>query len=332
LNCNSPAALRMNQSDINNPSKLATKWFVQLSSGNASQKDYQAWQAWRESHPENEKAWQKIEQVTNQLKGFSTGLGIAGTLRRLYDKPHVEGRRRVLKQLAVLMAVGSASYLTYKQQPWQGLVADYATGTGARRELALSDGTRLFMNTSTAVDIAYDAAQRTLTLLEGEVLIETGHEQGMAYRPFKVKTQHGEVTALGTRFSVRDHGDFSQVSVFDGAVKVMPKNSEGAAMTLQAGEAVNFSIAAVAEKDVADYAAVSWTQGFIIVDQLTLAECVAELSRYRRGLLQCDPNIANILVSGSFPTDTDIALDILSRKFPIQIKTFTRYWTKVTPA
>jgi len=322
----------MNSHDMNNASKLATKWFVQLSSGSATQKDYQACQAWREAHPENENAWKKIEQVTSQLKGFSTEVGVKGTLRRLYDQPHSEGRRQLLKQLAVLMAVSSTSYLAYKKQPWQGLVADYSTQTGERREVALSDGTRLFINTSTAVDVDFDAAQRTLTLHKGEILIETGHEQGMPYRTFKVKTQHGAVTALGTRFSVRDHQDFSSVNVFEGAVKVSPQRSQGASITLQAGESVHFSISAIHQKGLADYAAVSWTQGFIIVDQLMLAEVVEELSRYRTGLLQCDPRISQLRISGSFPTDTDAALNILVHKLPLQLQTFTRYWTKVTPA
>jgi len=321
----------MNSQDIHNASKLATKWFVQLSSGSATQQDYQACQAWREAHPENEKAWKKIEQVTNQLKGFSTEIGVKGTLRRLYDQPHSTGRRQLLKQLAVLMAVGSTSYLAYKKQPWQLLVADYSTQTGERRELALSDGTRLFINTSTSIDVDFNATERTLTLHEGEVLIETGHEQGSPYRPFRVKTQHGAVTALGTRFSVRDHQDFSSVNVFEGAVKVLPKRSQGASITVQAGESVHFSISAIDQKALADYAAVSWTQGFIIVDQLMLAEFVEELSRYRTGLLQCDPRIAQLRISGSFPTDTDAALNILAHKFPLQLQTFTRYWTKVIP-
>ncbi len=278
-------------------------------------------------------AWQKIEQITSQFKSFSSEAGVAGTLRRLYtSKPHSEGRRNILKQMAVLLAVGSTSYLAYKKQPWQEMMADYSTGAGEHREIALADGTRLFMNTSTAVNIKYDDTNRTLELLEGEVLIETGHERDSVHRPFILKTRHGAVTALGTRFNVRDYQQFSSVSVFEGAVMVTPKSHRNPSITLHAGESINFTTVETLQKGVADTSATLWTQGFIIVDQLSMGELIAELSRYRKGLLQCDPRIAHLMVSGSFPTDTDAALNILSHKFPIKIQTLTRYWLKVKPA
>jgi transmembrane sensor len=140
------------------------------------------------------------------------------------------------------------------------------------------------------------------------------------------------VTALGTRFSVRDQDQFSSLSVFEGAVRVEPKNNQGAPVIINAGESIKFTTTNSLQKGAADAASASWSQGFLIVDQLPLGEFIAELSRYRRGLLQCDSRVAQLLVSGSFPTDTDSALNILAHKFPIQIQTFTRYWTKVGPA
>lgn len=317
---------------INNdyPAKQASNWFVQLSSGSAKDADYQRWQQWRQASPDNESAWQKVEQLTSQFKGFSSEKAVVGTLRRLYDKPASLGRRNILKQMAVLMAVGSSSYLVYKKQPWQELTADYSTSTGERREIALADGTRLFINTSSAANVEFDETNRVLTVLKGEVLIETGHEQGK-YRPFIVKTRHGAMTALGTRFNVRDHDDFTRLDVFDGAVQVSPKHHLGV-LIINAGESVKFTTTDLTEKAAADDGLASWAQGFIVVDQMTLGEFVTELSRYRSGLLQCDPRIAHHKVSGSFPTNTDESLAILSRKFPIQIQSFTRYWTKLIPA
>ena len=308
----------------------ATKWFVQLNSGNAKETDFERCQSWREAAPDNETAWQKVEQLTSQFKGFSSEKGLTKTLRRLYEEPQSASRRNILKQMAVLMTVGTSSYFVYKKQPWQELTADYSTGTGEYREIALVDGTRLFMNTATAVDIEFNETQRRLVLLKGEVLIETAHEKDGPYRPFILKTQHGEVTALGTRFSVRDRSEFSSVSLFEGKVKVQPKYDQHA-LTLNAGESLNFNALAMLEKGVADPAAVSWAQGFIIVDQMPLGELITELSRYRKGLLQCDTRIAHLRVSGSFPTNTEESLNILARKFPIRVETFTRYWIKLIP-
>lgn len=313
--------------------KTAGKWFVKLSSGHVTDADYREWQAWRAADPANESAWQKLEQLTSQLKNLSSEVGIKGTLNRLYSsKTHSESRRNALKQMAILMAVGSTSFLAYKEKPWSEMLADYSTSTGEQREIALADGTRLYMNTSTVVNVTFSKTHRILELLEGEVLIETGHEQSSTHRPFTLKTRHGAITALGTRFSARDHQHFSSVSVFEGAVQIAPKSHQGEPTILHAGESMNFTIAETLQKGIADTSSVLWAQGFIIVDQLSMSELIAELSRYRQGLLQCDPRIAHLKVSGSFPTDTDAALEILAHKFPVKIQTFTRYWTTVKPA
>lgn len=311
--------------------KQATKWFVQLTSGSASDADYQQWRAWREADADNESAWQKVEQLTSQLQGYSSEKGLTGTLRRLYEQAPSKGRRNILKQMGVLMAVGTSSYLGYKHQPWQELLADYTTGTGEYREIALVDGTRLFMNTASAVDIAFDDRQRVLTLIKGEVLLETGHEQGVPHRPFILKTVHGAVTALGTRFSVRQHHNYTSVHLFEGKLSVEPGNKQNATL-LNAGESISFNAQATKDRGVADASAVAWSQGFIIVDQMTLGEFTAELARYRPGLLQCDPAIATLRISGSFPINADQSVAILTRKFPVRLQTFTRYWAKLIPA
>ncbi len=311
--------------------KQATKWFVQLTSGSASDADYQQWRAWREADADNEFAWQKVEQLTSQLQGYSSEKGLTGTLRRLYEQAPSKGRRNILKQMGVLMAVGTSSYLGYKHQPWQELLADYTTSTGEYREIALVDGTRLFMNTASAVDVAFDDKQRVLNLLKGEVLIETAHEQGVSHRPFILKTSQGKVTALGTRFSVRQYGDYTSVSLFEGKLRIRPKHLHQAVL-LNAGESLNFDARVTSDRRLADASAVAWSQGFIIVDQMALGEFTTELARYRPGSLECDPGIAGLRISGSFPINTDQAVDILTRKFPIRLQTFTRYWAKLIPA
>ncbi|MNW08331.1 fec operon regulator FecR [compost metagenome] len=60
---------------------------------------------------------------------------------------------------------------------------------------------------------------------------------------------------------------------------------------------------------------------------------LAELARYRHGRLDCDPAIAGLRVSGSFPLrEPDRALLLLSQTLPIRLQSFTRYWLNVVPA
>ena len=69
------------------------------------------------------------------------------------------------------------------------------------------------------------------------------------------------------------------------------------------------------------------------VSQWRLDRVIAELARYRRGHLSCDPAVAGLRVSGSFPlNDTDRALALLSQTLPVRLQGFTRYWLQIVPA
>jgi transmembrane sensor len=62
-----------------------------------------------------------------------------------------------------------------------------------------------------------------------------------------------------------------------------------------------------------------------------LAELLADLSRYRTGVLRCDPRIANLRVSGAFPIDnTDLALAALESGFSLRVNRYSRYWVNVS--
>jgi transmembrane sensor len=63
---------------------------------------------------------------------------------------------------------------------------------------------------------------------------------------------------------------------------------------------------------------------------MRLADFLDELSRYRRGRLQCDARVANLLISGTYPlADSERILDMLERALPVRVQRFTRYWVNV---
>ena len=75
----------------------------------------------------------------------------------------------------------------------------------------------------------------------------------------------------------------------------------------------------------------AWQQGSIIAINRPLGELLAELSRYRPGVVRCDPAIAQLKVSGAFPIDdTDRALAALESGFSLRIERYTRYWVRVS--
>lgn len=316
----------------------AIAWYARLCSGEATQADREAWQRWYQAHPDHQHAWQRLASMQTTLRRVPGHIA-APTLRAA----HQPERRRVLRGLAVVASGGSLAYLSWQaadtsgvQGGWRAWLADHRTGTGEQRSVLLADGSRLMLNTRTSADVAMDASHRLVTLRDGEILVETAKPQASAARdarPFMVATPQGRILALGTRFTVRTQGERTAVTVLEDAVEIRAAQRPGQVVTLRAGQQVSLHSDGIGEPEQADAGSADWAQGSLVVNDWRLDDVVAELSRYRRGRLVCDPAVAGIRVSGAFPLDdTDKALAVLTRAFPVRASGMTRYWVSLVPA
>lgn len=299
--------------------RQAAHWLMRMHAGRVPPADQQACAHWRAAHPDHERAWQRVQQVQQKLGLLPTDLAM-GTLNR--------ERRHALKTLLVLATLLPAGYLTQQTVSRQHWLADMRTGVGERGEHRLSDGSQLFLNTDSAVDLAFTAHERRIYLRHGELLIDSGTDKGPhAYRPLRVVTSQGVMQALGTRFSVarQDERALTRLAVFEGAVRI--HTHTGATATLTAGQQVSFSSDAIGPHTKANEFAASWTRGQLVADGLPLSEFIAELSRYRHGWLRCDPDVAALRISGTFQLDnTDAILAALPHTLPVALEQRTRYW------
>jgi transmembrane sensor len=68
----------------------------------------------------------------------------------------------------------------------------------------------------------------------------------------------------------------------------------------------------------------------LVASSMKLGDFLDELARYRRGRLNCDVNVANLLISGTYPVaDSERILDTLETVLPVHVQRFTRYWVNV---
>lgn len=302
----------------------AAGWLVRFQSETLSAADRAAFERWRGRSAAHAAAWARVEDMLRSFGQVPPELG-ARTLRQL-DRP---GRRQALRGVAGLLLLGPAAWLAWRELPWHEWSADARTATGEQRRMQLADGTRLLLNTATAVDIQYTAEQRVIWLRAGEILLTTGKDPAPVHRPFIVRTAQGSVQALGTRFMVRDERDGIRVAVFEGAVAIRPAASD-AQRVLRAGQQTVFDAERIEPESAADTALVSWEDGMLAARNWRLADLVAELARYRRGFLRCDPAVAELRVSGAFPlNDTDAGLRLLEKTLPVRIQRMTPYWVTV---
>lgn len=68
----------------------------------------------------------------------------------------------------------------------------------------------------------------------------------------------------------------------------------------------------------------------LVVRDERLADVVAELGRYRPGVLRCDAEVAGLRLSGALSvSDTDAALRVLAARLPVKVLRRSAYWVTV---
>lgn len=313
----------------------AARWLVRLHSGEAGAADHAACARWRTADPAHEQAWQRAERLSHKFGAVPTSLGVPVLARQQRSN-----RRAALRTLALLATATPAAWMGWRYGLWEDITADHRTATGERREITLADGSRVLLDTASAIDVHFDGARRTLRLRAGAIFVATAPDpQGPdRVRPFVVETVHGRLRALGTRFIVRQSGGARdprdagpvRLAVTEGAVEVTLRGASSPATVIPAGQQTVLSAQGASAMQPLSAAAGAWTQGVLYADDMRLADFCAELSRYRPGLLHCAPEVAGLRISGAFQlADTDYVLSMLATTLPVRVVTRTRYWVSV---
>ncbi len=125
----------------------AANWLIRLSEGELSDPERAEWDCWKASTPERGRAWARAQLLQGKLGGLPPSLAMSAL-----DRPSSPERRAALGKLAMILAilpVGWASWKLAESRQWS---ADYRTAVGQRRELTLADGSKITLNTDTAID------------------------------------------------------------------------------------------------------------------------------------------------------------------------------------
>ncbi|MDN7774565.1 FecR family protein [Burkholderia orbicola] len=311
--------------------RRAVEWWVDRQSGRTDDAFAAALARWRAEDPAHDAAWRHIEAMQGRFGRLAAGLDAQAAQAALLPKR--AGRRAAVKTLAVLLFAGGAAWMAEPSRRATIWPADLRTAVGERRTVTLADRTVVVLDTDTALDVRFDDTARRLRLLRGTIMITSGHDDRLPARPLVVATAQGELRPLGTRFAVRQRDGATRVEVFAGAVQVQPVDASAGTRVIAAGKGADFTRDAIGAPAPLDPYASAWTSGMLVASRMRLADLVAELDRYRRGSLRCDPAVADLRVSGTYPLDDpQRVLDTLMAMLPIDVHYLTRYWATVVPA
>ncbi len=262
----------------------AIDWQVLLHSGNASPADRARYQRWCGLSAAHQAAAVEAEALWGDLGQTQAAADLAKPPRR---RPW--GAAIAASLLAAMLGYGG-----WQQAPV--LLADYHTSTGERRTITLEDGSKVTLNSASALSVNFSDSRRVVSLKAGEALFEPVDDP----RPFVVDSGHDTVQGSGAVFSVRRQGASSSVVVARGEARL--------------GEQ-RLTASADAQAQTA------WQRGKLIFNARPLRDVIAELERYQHGrILISDKQLGALQVSGVFDlNDPEALLRTLEQRYALKV-------------
>jgi transmembrane sensor len=290
--------------DVERAEREAADWFTRLGSKVIATSAIEDFYTWRRD-PLNNATYLRIEEVwrkTARLQGDpDINIAVHEALKRGAENRKTGlladlAGKKGLGLAVILLAVVAGAFVVSRPD-------SYSTNVGEQRVVRLADGTRVTLDTNSAMTASLTKEKRNVRLTRGQALFEVSKDPA---RPFVVSTDKGDVRALGTRFDIELRQADMKVTLLEGSVEVRNAAHLSASWswTLAPGEQVTVSKAALPTpppRPVDVHAATSWTTGRLTFKETPLAEAMNEVNRYSRDQIElADNRLAGQPINGSF--------------------------------
>lgn len=275
--------------------KSAADWVARLS-GEPVEADWLAFEAWLDADAGHRAAYDRALALSLSIDSQAPVL-----IERLDSVARRSARTgRASRQTywgATLMSVAAVAVafgaLTYRPQAKTDL---YATAKGQRRDVVLSDGTRVALSADTRLTVAMRRDRRELTLASGEAAFQVVHDPS---RPFVVHLGDRDVRDVGTEFDASREAGIIRVTVREGMVAVLRHGADrslslGPGSRLEHKEGSRDTVVMAADPDDA----FSWRAGRLIYRGRPLPEVAADLNRYGQDQIRVTGPAADLKFTG----------------------------------
>jgi len=287
----------------------AADWLARRDNGQWTEQEQRALDEWLRAATAHRIAYLRLDSAWRGADRLAEAAAEAPA-RRTWER---FSPRRIAAGLA--LAGAAALFAGYYSSP---APQNYATAVGENRTLALADGSRLTLNTGSRVRTEVGSGARKVWLDGGEAYFDIAHD---AAHPFVVQAGDSRITVLGTRFVVRRDGDAVKVAVAEGKVRVEQAGRQVLLLANDTAQADARQIATSRKTPAQLVQLLSWREGRLVMDQLTLAQAAGEFNRYnRRQLVIADPALSGMVIGGSFaPENVDGFARLLQQGFGLRV-------------
>lgn len=299
----------------------ADRWIARLNSDLCQNHDRQQFSAWLQQSPAHRQAFDQQLDLFQQL-GALDGLS--------FNERRITQRREIVKSTANEAATdrragdrrGQNPSITPRESGWPAFFSwapfacaalmvmaffwptsqntnrlHYNTGPGEVRTLQLSDGSRVQLNTRSALTVNFNDRQRKLVLTRGEAYFDVAKDP---QRPFIVDLGDSSITAVGTAFNIYRRNNNSHVHLTEGVISVAVADET---REITEGQRFDLSTAGISKLE-RDNDQPDWLDGSLDFDNTPLEVAIHELNRHLRQPVHLDMSSEQRMrpLSGHFAT------------------------------
>jgi transmembrane sensor len=288
----------------------AASWLERSQRPDWSQADQAALDEWLALSLSHRTAYWRVKDAwlrTDRLRALGHPMRSEVVTEKRSRMPLLLGFAAGLAAVAVI-GIGVAAYISGSG------IRTYATDIGGRELVTFADGTKIELNTNTAIRARMTTAEREIWLTRGEAYFEVKHDPA---HPFVVYAGSRRVTDLGTEFLMRRETGKLKVALLSGRVRI---GGGDRSTLLKPGDEATATAHSLTVKHTGTGTLeneTAWRRGMVAFKYTPLAEAVAEFNRYNREkMIVADPAVAAMTIYGTFPTDdveafVDVARHVL---------------------
>lgn len=292
-------------------------------------------ESWINSNPQNGKTFQRIKTIweeTGKVRPLSevqeTEAAWQKIKAEIKTKPNTASKWKtlsfILPRAAAAVLVFTSMIIFYLTQKNQGnqfvKMIEISTQKGEKRELALADGSTVWLNAESTIKYPQDFKGDTREIyLDGEAYFKVSHNPS---KPFKVNTEDITTTVLGTEFNVQAYPEQNniQIALDQGKVAVNYKNDK---MLLEPGKLINYNKAThkLNKQSILDKHN-QWRNNVLALNNIPLSEAVKIIERwFGVKIIVENDKLNTCLVTTSFKEPkVDAVLEILTSILSIESK------------
>jgi ferric-dicitrate binding protein FerR (iron transport regulator) len=281
------------------------------------------WKEWIQRHEDRQHIVEEARRIVLSIGASSvaeiTGPDKAELWDRIQDSVKAEAKKPAKNNLRTMLIWTLSAAAAFALLVWINNLNAHErilAHAGEQKEILLPEQSGVTLNAGSTIMYRDKSFNQDRTLrLEGEAFFKV--KPGSS---FKVETDYGSVTVLGTSFNVLSREGRLEVSCFTGKVKVETKAKDQVIITpgqkaihLESLSGLNSSSFTLAEEQP------SWIAGRFSFENQPLSEVVAELERQYAIKVNLDAGLGEMKYTGLFEAgNLEKALSLIT--WPLHLK------------